>query len=58
MGDHNNASVTGNRISRTGMIIGMGNSGDESYVGLTIYGNSSVAQYNTHREYRLHGHYF
>jgi uncharacterized repeat protein (TIGR02059 family) len=46
MGDHNNATVTGNRISETGMIIGMGNSGDESYVGMTLYGNNSLAQYN------------
>jgi len=47
MGDHNNASVTSNRISKTGLIIGMGNSGDESYVGMTLYGNSCLAQYNT-----------
>ena len=46
MGDHSNATVTGNRISGTGLIIGMGNSGDESYVGMTLYGNNSLAQYN------------
>ncbi len=38
MGDHTDASVTNNTISKTGLIIGMGRSGDETYLGIRLMG--------------------
>ncbi len=46
-GDHDYASVTGNSLRNTGIIIGMGESGDGTYTGLAIRGANSTVQYNT-----------
>lgn len=46
MGDHTNATVTNNIITKTGLIIGMGESGDATYNALVAYGSGSLVQYN------------
>jgi uncharacterized repeat protein (TIGR02059 family) len=46
-GDHANASITNNIVKNSGTIIGMGGNGDETYVGVSLYGNNSLAQYNS-----------
>lgn len=45
-GDHTNATVTNNIVTRTGMIIGMGKSSDETYNALCVSGSGSLVQYN------------
>jgi parallel beta-helix repeat protein len=45
-GDHTNAIVTNNIVSRTGMIIGMGKSSDGTYNALFVHGAGSLVQYN------------
>lgn len=47
MGDHTNAVVSGNKVSASGLIIGMGLSGDGTYMGVTVNGEGSLIQYNT-----------
>ena len=46
-GDHTYATIENNRITNTGMIIGMGGSGDGTYVSMDIMGDNSIIQYNT-----------
>ncbi len=46
MGDHTNSTVTNNTIKMTGMIIGMGQSGDGTYNALEAFGSNSLIQNN------------
>ena len=46
MGDHTNATITSNTISNTGLIVGMGGSGDGTYNAIAAYGDASLVQYN------------
>jgi uncharacterized repeat protein (TIGR02059 family) len=50
MGDHSNATLTNNTITKTGLIIGMGASGDGAYNALDAYGPGSLVQYNVIEE--------
>jgi parallel beta-helix repeat protein len=45
-GDHTNATIARNVIRNTGVIIGMGESGDGTYRGISAIGDGSVIQYN------------
>ncbi|MDP4222851.1 MAG: SwmB domain-containing protein [Bacteroidota bacterium] len=45
-GDHTNATVQGNTVSNTGLIMGMGESGDGTYEGILVYGDNSLIQNN------------
>ena len=46
-GDHTNAVVQNNTVINTGLIIGMGRSGDGTYEALSVLGDNSIIQYNT-----------
>jgi len=46
-GDHTYATIQNNKISNTGLIIGMGSSGDGTYMALTALGDNGIIQYNT-----------
>jgi uncharacterized repeat protein (TIGR02059 family) len=46
-GDHKNATITNNTVTNSGTIVGMGGCGDETYVGVGLYGDNSLAQYNS-----------
>jgi uncharacterized repeat protein (TIGR02059 family) len=45
--DHTNATISGNNIKNTGMIVGMGESGDGTYKGIYASGDNGIIQYNT-----------
>ena len=45
-GDHVNPTITNNKISNIGLIIGMGGSGDGNYIGMYIEGQGSIIQHN------------
>lgn len=45
-GDHTKAIITNNVIKNTGLLVGMGGSGDGTYVGLAAGGDGSVIQFN------------
>ncbi len=47
MGDHTNATLTNNIITKTGLIIGMGQSGDGTYNAIALHGDGGLVQYNT-----------
>ena len=46
VGDHTNATVTGNRIENSGIIIGMGESGDEKYNAINAIADNIVVSNN------------
>ena len=46
VGDHTNATVTGNRIENSGLIIGMGESGDEKYNAINAIADNIVVSNN------------
>ena len=47
MGNHTTATVSNNTITKTGLIIGMGQSGDGTYNAIDVYGDGGLVQYNT-----------
>ena len=46
-GDHNYATITGNSVINTGLIVGMGGSGDGTYNAISSMGNDGLIQFNT-----------
>lgn len=46
VGDHTNATVSGNRIENSGLIIGMGESGDEKYNAINAIADNIVVSNN------------
>ncbi len=45
-GDHSKAIITNNVIKNTGLLVGMGGSGEGTYVGLFALGEGSIIQFN------------
>lgn len=45
-GDHTYASILGNRIINTGLVIGLGGSGDETYNAVNVFGDNSMIKNN------------
>ena len=48
-GDHTYATIQNNTISNTGLIVGMGENADGTYMALAAHGDNSIIQYNTIR---------
>ncbi len=46
-GDHDNALISNNTIKNTGLITGMGGNGDTNYIGVSVFGDNCLVQYNS-----------